>query len=117
VTWHENQLIIAESAFRTGNTALALTATNAVRQDVGLTPLGSVTLPQILEEKYIVTFQNTEAWMDYKRTCYPQLTPAPGAQAIPGRLLYAVGERNSNPNLPAPGDQPARNWNDPAGCS
>jgi starch-binding outer membrane protein, SusD/RagB family len=117
VTWQENQLIIAEAAFRAGNTGLATTAVNAVRQDVGLSPLANPTLNQILEEKYIALFQNPEAWNDYKRTCYPQLTPAPGASAIPGRLLYSVGERNSNPNLPAPGEQPARNWNDPAGCS
>ncbi|MEP7344021.1 MAG: SusD/RagB family nutrient-binding outer membrane lipoprotein [Gemmatimonadaceae bacterium] len=117
VTWRENQLIIAESAFRGGNSGLALTSVNAVRQDVGLAPLGSVTLNQILEEKYIALFQNPEAWNDYKRTCYPSLSPAPGSSSIPGRLLYAVGERNSNPNIPAPGAQPARNWNDPVGCS
>lgn len=116
VTWAENQLIISESAFRTGNTALALTALNAERQDAGLAPLGSVTLNDILTEKYIVTFQNTEAWSDYKRTCFPALTPASGSSAIPGRLLYAVGERSSNPNIPTPSQQPARNWNDPNAC-
>ncbi len=117
VTWAENQLIIAESAFRTGNSALALSALNAERQDAGLAPLGSATLTDILTEKYIVTFQNTEAWSDYKRTCFPALTPAPGSSVIPGRLLYAVGERSSNPNIPTPSKQPARNWNDPTACA
>ncbi len=116
VTWQENALIIAEAAFRTGNTSLASTSVNAVRQDAGLPALGNVTLNDILAEKYIVTFQSPEAWMDYKRTCYPTLTPAPGAQAIPGRILYGVGERQSNPNVPAPSAQPARNWNDPNAC-
>lgn len=116
VTWEENQLIIAEAAFKLGNTSQALTAVNAVRQAVGLSALGSVTLNQILEELYIVLFQNPEVWNVYKRTCFPTLTPAPGATAIPGRLLYAAGERNANPNIPDPGAQPARNWNDPAGC-
>jgi starch-binding outer membrane protein, SusD/RagB family len=117
VTWQENELIKAEAAFRLGNTALALQAVNRVRVDAGLPPLASVTLNQILEELYIVLFQNPEVWSVWKRTCYPALTPAPGSTAIPGRLLYAAGERNANPNVPAPGQQPARNWNDPAGCS
>jgi hypothetical protein len=116
VTWQENQLIIAEAAFQTGDTQTALQAVNTVRADAGLDPLSSVTLDQIMEEKYIVLFQNTEVWNDYKRTCYPPITPAPGSSQVPGRILYAVGERDSNPNVPAPGDQPARNWNDPNGC-
>jgi starch-binding outer membrane protein, SusD/RagB family len=117
VTWQENELIKAEAAFRLGNTALALQAVNRVRVDAGLAPLASVTLNQILEELYIVLFQNPEVWSVWKRTCYPALTPAPGSTSIPGRLLYAAGERNANRNVPAPGQQPARNWNDPAGCS
>jgi starch-binding outer membrane protein, SusD/RagB family len=117
VTWRENQLIIAEAAFRTGNVGLATTALNAVRSDVGLAPVGSATLNVILEEQYINLFQNPEVWSFYKRTCYPTLTPAPGSTAIPGRLLYAVGERSSNPNIPVPGSQPARNWNDPNACT
>jgi hypothetical protein len=117
VTWQETQLIIAEAAFRTGNSSLALQAVNRVRQDAGLSPLSSVTLAQIIEELYIVLFQNPEVWNVWKRTCLPALTPAPGATAIPGRLLYAAGERNANPNIPDPGQQPARNWNDPTGCN
>lgn len=116
VTWQENNLIVAEAAFRKGNTSLA-SELNAVRQAAGLALLGSVTLENILEEKYIVLFQNPEAWNLYKRTCYPDLTPAPGAQAIPGRLLYAVGERDSNPSIPPPAQQPARNWNGPNACT
>lgn len=117
VTWRENQLIIAEAAERLGNQAVSTTAFNAVRSDVGLPAIANPTLTQILEEQYINLFQSVEAWSFYKRTCYPQLTPAPGSTTIPGRLLYAVGERNSNPNIPEPGAQPARNWNDPAACN
>lgn len=116
VTWQENQLIIAEASFRTGNTSQALTAVNRVRQSASLPPRGGVTLNQILEEMYIVLFQNPEVCNLYKRTCFPALRPAPGSSAIPGRLLYAAGERNANPNISNPGQQPARNWNDAAGC-
>ena len=115
-TWQENQLMIAEAASRSGNASQALTAVNKVRQSVSLAALGSVSLNQVLEELYIVLFQNPEVWNLYKRTCFPALTPAPGSATIPGRLLYAAGERNANPNIPDPGQQPARNWNDAAGC-
>ena len=118
VTWPENQLIIAEAAFRLGQAGVATQAVNAVRADVGLPPLGSVTLADIMTEKYIALFQNFEVWNDWRRTCLPALTPAAGATGgIPERLLYAQSERNTNTNIPLPGDQPARNWNNPTGCS
>lgn len=117
VTWAENQLIVAEAAFRLGQTSLATQAVNAVRTDAGLAPLGGVTLNDIMTEKYIALFQNTEVWSDWKRTCIPALTPAQGNATIPGRLLYAQSERNTNTNIPLPSDQPARNWNDPNACS
>jgi hypothetical protein len=118
VTYAENQLIIAEAAFRLGQTATALAAYNAERTDAGLPAAGSVTLADIMTEKYIALFQNIEVWNDWKRTCLPALTPAAGTVGgIPARLLYAQSERNTNTNVPLPSDQPARNWNDPAGCS
>jgi starch-binding outer membrane protein, SusD/RagB family len=116
VTWEENQLIIAEAALQTGDATLARNAVNAVRQSVGLPPLGSVTLADIMTEKYIALFQNPEVWNDWKRTCLPPLQSAATGQPIPGRLLYAQSERNTNTNIPLPGDQPARNWNDPNPC-
>ncbi|HEY0241286.1 MAG TPA: SusD/RagB family nutrient-binding outer membrane lipoprotein [Gemmatimonadaceae bacterium] len=117
ITWAETQLIIAETAFRAGNTGEALTAINNVRVAAGNAPLGSVTLAQIGVEKWIANFQNIEAWNDYKRTCLPRLTPAPGKSAIPGRLLYAFSERNANENIPDPSAQPTRNQNDPNACT
>jgi len=72
-----------------------------------------------MTEKYIVLFQNIETWNDYKRTCIPNLTPVNNSQGgvIPGRLLYPLQERQTNPNIPAPSQQPARNWNDPNACT
>jgi hypothetical protein len=117
VTYAENQLIIAEAAFKLGQTALAASAYNAERADAGVPTAGSVTLDDIMTEKYIALFQNAEVWNDWKRTCIPALTPASGTVGgIPARLLYAQSERNTNPNVPLPGAQPARNWNDPTGC-
>jgi hypothetical protein len=110
-------LIIAESAFILGQTGVALAALNAERADAGLPALGSATLNDIMTEKYIALFQNFEVWNDFRRTCLPALTPAPGTVGgIPARILYAQAERNTNPNIPLPADQPVRNWNDPNAC-
>ena len=65
-----------------------------------------------MEEKYIALFFNIESYNDWKRTNLPAITPYTGG-TIPRRLLYGDGERNANPNIPAPSVQPARNANDP----
>lgn len=120
VTWRENQLIVAEAAYKSGDAALALTTLNAVRTDVGLGTVslaGEALYALIMTEKWIEDFQKLEAFQDYNRSCYPRLTPASGAQRIPGRFLYPVNERNSNPNIPLPSAQPLRNQNDPNACS
>jgi hypothetical protein len=126
VTYNENLLIKAEALFKAGNTQAALDTLNKERAAWGtavnwhsaitLAPLpGPVTLEQIMNEKYIVLFQNVESWNDYKRTCFPKLTPGNGAVAIPGRLLYPTSERQTNTaNVPA---DPVRNWNDPNACT
>lgn len=136
VTYNENLLIEAESQFALGQTGPALTSlnlerlawaspgTNAISGKswhpvVLLAPEGSVSLNAIMTEKYITLFQNIEVWNDYKRTCLPALTPIAGGVngVIPGRFLYPLGERQTNPNIPPPASQPARNWNDPNPCS
>ncbi|HEX6535150.1 MAG TPA: SusD/RagB family nutrient-binding outer membrane lipoprotein [Gemmatimonadaceae bacterium] len=117
LTYAENQLIRAEAALHEGNTGAALSAYNAERTSQGVPTKGSITLEDVMTEKYIALFQNgIEVWNDYKRTCLPALTPA-RASGIPGRLLYPLSaERNANPNVPPPDQQPARNWNDPNPC-
>lgn len=123
ISWEETQGIIAEAAYRTGNETLARQAMNALRTAGGLPAIngqtGSVLLKQIMEEKYVATFQSPEVMNDYKRTCYPNITPATNASAagIPARFTYPIGERTANPNIPAPGAQPRRNTNDPANAS
>ena len=119
ITWAETQLIIAETGFRAGGAGLteALTAVNAVRTASDRTPLAAVTLAEIMTEKWIAMFQNIEVWSDWRRTCLPDLTPAPGRTAIPERLVYPFAERNVNPNVPAPSAQPVRNQNNPNACT
>ena len=122
VTWAENQLIWAEAALATGDAATARAKLNEVRAAAGLpdvapTLAGAALLEAIINEKYIALFQSPEVWSDYRRTCFPVLTPAGTAAEIPGRFLYGNLERNANPNIPAPSEQPVRNANDPVGCS
>ena len=118
-THAEVQLIIAEAEYQAGSQTTALDSLNAERTAAGFTsPLtglsGPALLDSIMSEKYVVTFQNIEAWNDYKRTCFPALTPASGTEVI-GRPLYGSSEINTNPNFPG---EPAsgRNWNDPNPC-
>lgn len=118
VTFAENQLIIAEAELQAGNQGLAIAAYNAERasQGVGAWPGGTITLNDIITEKYIADFQEIEVWNDWKRTCLPALVPA-SSSGIPGRLLYGLSaERDANPNIPPPNEQPARNWDQPNAC-
>lgn len=117
LTFAENQLIRAEAQYRTNAAAAALATLNAYRAGVGLPAknglTGAALLQAIMEEKYVALFQNTEVWNDYRRTCYPNLSPAAGS-FIPGRLVYGTDERRANVNIPSPSQQPKRNQDDPA---
>jgi hypothetical protein len=112
----ENTLIWAEAAYRTGNQGEALTQLNRYRAAKGI-PTGAESGPallrEILTEKYIALFINTQAWTDYRRTCFPNLTPTVAGLKIPGRLYYDALERQTNPNIPSAQDQPTRNEADP----
>jgi hypothetical protein len=124
VTWAENQLILAEAKFRTGDATGAAGHVNAVRRAVGMADLTTVNLQEIMLEKYIAQFQNIDTWSDFKRTCIPLVKPYLNNVEVPGRLPYGANERTANPNLPLPADYPAkttgssqqRNWNDPQAC-
>src|SRR5687768_15085118 len=116
ITANENLLIWAEAAYRTGATGEATTQLNAARALAGLpaiSPTGTELLREILTEKYIATFQTTEAWVDYKRTCFPNLTPSIAGLDIPARFYYDINEINTNENIPPADEQPVRNANDP----
>ena len=124
VTWAENQLILAEAKFRTGDSSGAVLNVDAVRTAVGLPALGAASFTDVMTEKYIAMFQNIDVWSDYKRTCIPVLTPFGTAPEVLGRMPYGSAERTANPNIPLPsayptgttGASPVRNWNDPNPC-
>ena len=125
MTFEERQLILAETNFRLGDATAAATALNVVLTLHGkpLETAASITLADIMTEKYIHMFGNIEAWNDYKRTCLPALTPAAGNNRIPGRLFYGDTEEQTNSNTPASSTQnltgataASRNDNDPASC-
>ena len=79
----------------------------------------TLTLADIMNEKYITLFENPEVWNDYKRTCLPALKAARGRSRIPGRLFYGLTEEQTNSNTPSTAAQnlfTVRNPNDPNGC-
>lgn len=118
-SWAETELIIAEAAYQTGNQSTALSALNTEEAAAGFTtPLvgitGAALLDSIMIEKYVVMFQNIEAWSDFKRECIPDLVPASGSQVI-GRLLYGATEEATNTNA-EPDPPSGLNWNEPTPC-
>ncbi len=129
VSWEENQLIIAECAYQTGDEATAIAALNETRRGIearwgfeagvlgdASDLSGEELLIQIMNEKYITQFLNIETYNDWKRTNLPVLVPYGGGNPemkIPRRLYYSPDERNANPNIPTTSQQPLRNANDP----
>ena len=77
---------------------------------------GQALLTEIMTQKYISLFLNIEVYNDYKRTCLPRLTTYQG-KPIPARLFYGQQERQTNPNIPPPDQQPDFNTNDPVRCT
>lgn len=117
----ENLLNWAEAAYRTGNAPEALAQLNAARatwaaRGVTLAPVsasGENLLREILTERYISLFQTYEPYMQYKRTCFPNVPPTVAGGAIPSRFFYDTSERQTNTSIPPADQQPLRNDNDP----
>jgi hypothetical protein len=118
VTAAENQMLLAEAQYRTGDASGAAATLNAFRATLGQAPAtatGAQLLAQILLEKYTTLFLNPESWQDYLRTCVPNLALPSAAKAtyVPARFYYANSERVANPNIPEPNAQPKANANFP----
>ena len=122
VTYVENQLILAEAYGQTVGIGAAQPFLNAARSELGFNSTVPATLENIINEKYIALFQNLEVWNDYKRTCYPRMTPAASFKQIPGRVYYPQQEQQVNstnvPNVEAQRSTNGfRNPNDPNACT
>lgn len=120
VTYAENQMLLAEAQYRTGNPSDALATLDAYRASVGApavpgSPSGAQILVDIIEEKYARNLINPEVLFDYLRTCVPNIPmPASHSQSfnwVPARLPFPHSERTTNPNVPA--DDPIANANAP----
>lgn len=81
--------------------------TDASTYTNGLTLTGTLEekIETVINEKYKSLYGNApvEAWVDFRRTGYPKLTPNPDAledlnptKIIPRRFLYPVSERTTN---------------------
>ncbi len=123
VTYDENTLRWAESAYRTGDFVTALAQLNIERKHNGLPAeavAGRALLNEILIEEYISDFQlGNEAFNLYKRTCTPNLVPTVSGAKIPRRFFYDTSEQQTDTNIPAPGTgvNGFANKNDPANAT
>lgn len=120
ITYVEAKFIEAEAELRLGNTDNAATAYNeaviaSVEKITGeaiptafetaeASETGSsITMEQIMLQKYIALFTQPEVWTDWRRTGYPNISPyadATGVNNIPRRYPIPQGERVNNPNAP-----------------
>lgn len=120
ITFREMQFIIAECAFRNGNTAAAheayLKGIEASFVRMGVTEddedaypnyiaqasvdpgEGNLTLEHIMTQKYIAMFLQPETYGDYRRTNIPDLVPVSGSN-VPVRWDYPSDEYLFNSNL------------------
>jgi hypothetical protein len=131
VSCAENYFILAEAETQIGTDAAARTAANSaldceeVQHGVDLSARqtiinglsGAALREEIMNQKYIALFLNTEVFNDYKRTCLPAAI-VERAGGMPGRLFYSSQERATNPNIPDTGTDPndKYNDNDPTPC-
>ena len=115
----ENQLILAEAQFKSGNESDALVHLNNVRADLRVqyssadgfpdsSASGATLLKQILEEKYLGLIGELVTFHDLRRTrnfigVPNKPTGDTGASAFPQRFLYPQEELDTNTeNVPSP---------------
>lgn len=120
ISAHESLFLQAEAAARNFSSASAATlyneAVTASFSSLGLDASFYIntggayefdgTIEQIITQKWIALngTQGFEAWSDWRRTGFPNLTPSvtttlPGGQ-FPLRLIFPSNESASNPNVP-----------------
>ena len=121
ITYRELQFIIAETATDPAEQHAAyLNGIRASFEELGLDEateydayvaqaevdpgMGSLTLENIMTQKYIGMFVQPEAFSDWRRTGIPSLTPVAGS-AVPRRWFYPENEYLFNESAPARDDQ------------
>jgi hypothetical protein len=125
-SYDELKFIEAECEFRNGATGTAATAYNeAVRANLIRTigtstylssvskTSATITLQNIIEQKYIGLFLSPEVWSDWRRTGLPVLTAPSGNVlngALPRSLFYPSSEIRYNTNTPANTSLTRRVW-------
>ncbi|PRB02006.1 hypothetical protein CQ046_13665 [Chryseobacterium sp. MYb7] len=111
-SYSEIKFIEAEAQFRLGNTTTAQMAlknavsvslidvTGADNPTFATTASASVTLQNIITQKYSALFTTMEPYNDWRRTGFPILTPNQNSQSkkIPLRLITPKAERTLNNN-------------------
>lgn len=111
VTYAEAKFIEAEAKFRLGQNAqpaleaavaasvLKVTGTPATPAFLA-SAATTVTLANIIQQKYLALFLTMEPYNDYRRTGFPALVPnqSSNTKTIPVRFPTPSDERNYNPN-------------------
>ncbi len=121
LTYTEQEFMVAEAKFRTGDTGGAYDAyLDGIKSSFGDAQISdttmyntyiaqpavangsaNLTLDMIMTQKYLAMFLDPEAFADWRRTNIPALTPNSGNQ-IPRRLPYPETEVLYNNNCPDP---------------
>ena len=125
-SYSEIKFIEAEARFRLGSNPLAQaalqSAVSASLVDVtgsdnvafATSAASTVTLQNIIKQKYVALFTTFEPYNDWRRTGYPVLTPNQSSQSqtnkIPLRLITPKSERTLNNNATVVGDFYAPVW-------
>lgn len=123
-SYSEIKFIEAEAQFRLGNTGAAQAAlktalsaslidvTGADNPAFATTASTSVTLQNIITQKYSSLFTTMEPYNDWRRTGFPVLTPNQNSQSkkIPLRLITPKAERTLNNNAAVVSDVSIPVW-------
>ncbi|MBM2817231.1 MAG: SusD/RagB family nutrient-binding outer rane lipoprotein [Ignavibacteria bacterium] len=68
----------------------------------------NLTLENIINQKYVALYTQSETWTDWRRTGFPTLTPTVSGGQVPRRFIYPQNERLYNgDNLKSVGDNPS----------
>ena len=118
ISYVEMKFIEAEAKFPTDKAGSATAFNDAVKASIlkvtgasapawealhASETAASITLEKIMVKKYIALFLQLEVYNDWRRTGFPQLTPATNGviTTIPRRYPYPTSERLYNPNTPS----------------